>query len=264
MPSLTAAAPRALPDAKVLELDRLSKHFGHLTAVAEASLNVGPGEVVGLVGDNGAGKSTLVRMVSGALTPSSGRIVLDGEVRHFRSPAEARAAGIETVYQDLALAPHLNVVQNLFLGRVHLAPGLPGRWWGHLDYRRMREEAAQALDSLGIRIRSLDQPVAELSGGQRQAVAIARAVMWGKHVLLLDEPTNHLGVREVDLVLDLVRRVSGHGVAVIYISHTLPHVFAIAHRIAVMRLGRMAAVKAAADTSLDEVVAYITGAKEGE
>jgi ABC-type sugar transport system ATPase subunit len=245
----------------VLSAEHLTKRYGTIVAVADANLTVQPGEVMALVGDNGAGKSTFVKMIAGAVAPTSGRITLEGKEQRFQSPLEARDAGIETVYQDLALAPHLNVVENLFLGRPELSSNPFARIFGQLDMKRMTVQAQEAMDSLRITVKSLQQPVARLSGGQRQAVAIARAILWGKKLLLLDEPTNHLGVHEVEMVLDLVRRVSSTGVGVIYISHTLPHVFESAHKIAVMRLGRIITILETKQTNMDEVVSYITGTK---
>lgn len=245
----------------ILFADHLVKHYGTIVAVSDGTLRVHPGEVLALVGDNGAGKSTVVKMLSGAVVPTGGRIILDGHEQHFQSPLDARHAGIETVYQDLALAPHLNIVENMFLGRPDISNNLLGRLLGQLDMATMRQRAAAALDDLKVTVKSLDQPVAKLSGGQRQAVAIARAVLWGKKLLILDEPTNHLGVHEVDMVLGLVQRVSASGVGVVYISHTLPHVFQIATHIAVMRLGRTVALLDTPRTDMDAVVAYITGTR---
>lgn len=247
----------------VLNLQHLSKRYGSIEANIDINLEVYPGEVLALVGDNGAGKSTLVKMISGAVIPTSGKIILAGEEHHFRSPIDARQAGIETVYQDLALAPQLNIPQNMFLGRIPARNDILGRLFGHMDMRYMTNRAQEALDQLQVTVKSLKQPISKLSGGQRQAVAIARSIMWGEKLLMLDEPTNHLGVHEVDMVLNIVRTVSQRGVAVIYISHTIPHVFAIAERIAVMRLGRLATILDTKNTSMDEVVSYITGAKVG-
>ncbi|GAC1568666.1 MAG: ATP-binding cassette domain-containing protein [Ktedonobacteraceae bacterium] len=245
----------------ILVLEHLTKRYGTIEAVVDANLTVYPGEIVALLGDNGAGKSTLVKMISGATVPTAGHILLAGQEQHFHSPRDAREAGIETVYQDLALAPHLNIPQNMFLGRVPLTSNVRGRMFGHMDTKAMSVRAAEALEQLHITVKSLKQPIARLSGGQRQAVAIARSIMWGEKLLLLDEPTNHLGVQEVEMVLNLVKRISEHGVAVIYISHTIPHVFEIAHRIAVMRLGRITAILDTKSTSMDEIVSYITGTK---
>jgi len=245
----------------ILVLEHLAKHYGTIEAVVDANLTVFPGEIVALVGDNGAGKSTLVKMIAGATVPTAGHIFLAGQEQHFNSPRDAQQAGIETVYQDLALAPHLNIPQNIFLGRIPTAPNVFGRLFGHMDTKVMLLRASEALEELHITVKSLKQPIARLSGGQRQAVAIARSVLWGEKLLMLDEPTNHLGVQEVEMVLNLVRRVSENGRAVIYISHTIPHVFEIAHRIAVMRLGRITAILDTKSTSMDEVVSYITGTK---
>lgn len=245
----------------VLVLERLAKRYGTINAVVDAHLTINKGEIVALVGDNGAGKSTVTKMISGVVQPTAGRIILNGQEQHFRNPMDARKAGIETVYQDLALAPHLNIPQNMFLGRVETQNNLLGKIFGQLNMRSMTRQAEAALDQLHISVKSLKQPISRLSGGQRQAVAIARSILWGKEMLLLDEPTNHLGVHEVEMVLDLTRRISESGVSVIYISHTLPHVFQIAHRIAIMRLGKIVTVLETHNTNMDEVVSYITGTK---
>ncbi len=258
-----AIMPESQQRKPVLSLEHLSKRYGSIEANIDINLEVYPGEILALVGDNGAGKSTLVKMISGAVIPTSGRIVLAGEEQHFRSPIDARNAGIETVYQDLALAPQLNIPQNMFLGRIPTRNDMLGRLFGHMDMKSMSSRAQEALDQLQVTVKSLKQPISKLSGGQRQAVGIARSIMWGEKLLLLDEPTNHLGVHEVDMVLNITRTVSQRGVAVIYISHTIPHVFAIADRIAVMRLGRLATILNTKSTSMDEVVSYITGAKVG-
>ncbi len=248
-------------DLPVLELHDLSKSYGSIEAVRHANLTIRRGEVMALVGDNGAGKSTLVKMVAGAVQPSSGRVVLEGRDVTIKNPLEARTLGIETVYQDLALAPHLSVVQNMFLGREVVRRGFIGRLFGVLDGKSMRETAQRELDQLGISIKSLTQPVADLSGGQRQAVAVARSAVWGRRLLILDEPTNHLGVQEVAMVLNLIRQVRDRGVSVLYITHTLPHVFEVADRIAVMYLGSISVVVERDRTNMDEVVSYITGTK---
>lgn len=245
----------------VLVLEHLAKRYGTIDAVVDANLTLARGEILALVGDNGAGKSTVTKMISGVIQPTSGTILLNGQAQHFRNPLDARKAGIETVYQDLALAPHLNVAQNMFLGRVEVNKNLLGRLFGDLNTRSMTRQAATALEQLHIQVKSLTRPISRLSGGQRQAVAIARSLLWGKEVLLLDEPTNHLGVHEVEMVLNLTRNLSASGVSVIYISHTLPHVFQIADRIAIMRLGTITTVLETAQTTLDEVVSYITGTK---
>lgn len=245
----------------VLRVRGVSKNYGRIAALENVDFEIYPGEVVGLVGDNGAGKSTLIKTLSGAIAPDSGIIELDGQPVVFHSPADSRERGVETVYQDLALAPHLNVEENIFLGREIIRSGWT-RMFGAVDKKAMLDEARRHLDSLHVRVPSLKSPVAELSGGQRQAVAVARAAAWGKKLVILDEPTNHLGVEEVDMVLQLIRNVRDHGIPVIFISHTLPHVLDVTDRIEVMRLGRKVATLRTADTDLNEVVSWITGSKE--
>jgi len=244
----------------VLESTGLSKSYGRIQALVDVDFAIGPGEVVGLVGDNGAGKSTLIKVLSGAIAPDAGAIQLKGSPVRFRNPADARQKGIETVYQDLSLAPHLSIADNLFLGREIIRAGA-GRWFGVLGRKEMITRAQQILDELHVTVRSMKAPIAELSGGQRQAVAVARAVLWGESMIILDEPTNHLGVEEVDMVLQLIRRVKLRGIPVVFISHTLPHVLEVTDRIDVMFLGRKVKSLVTEDTSLDEVVAYITGSR---
>lgn len=244
----------------VLEAQGLSKSYGRIQAMIDVSFGIHPGEVVGLVGDNGAGKSTLIKVLSGATTPDSGEIRLKGRPVRFRDPAEARGQGIETVYQDLSLAPHLSIADNLFLGREVIRQGV-GRLFGFLDRKEMMERAQQILDELHVTVRSMKAPIAELSGGQRQAVAVARAVLWGESMIILDEPTNHLGVEEVEMVLQLIRRVKARGIPVVFISHTLPHVLEVTDRIDVMFLGRKVKSLDTRQTNLDEVIAYITGSR---
>lgn len=244
----------------ILSVRKLSKAYGKIIALENVNLDIYPGEVVGLVGDNGAGKSTLIKAISGAIQPDSGELLLDGKRVHFQSPADSRELGMETVYQDLSLAPHLNIEENIFLGREILKKGWP-RIFGGLDKAAMLEQAKKNLNDLHVNVKSLKSPVAELSGGQRQAVAVARAAAWGKKLVILDEPTNHLGVEEVEMVLRLIRKVSSQGIPVIFISHTLPHVLEVTDRIEVMFLGRKVASLKTKDTDLDEVVAWITGSK---
>jgi ABC-type sugar transport system ATPase subunit len=241
----------------VLKVRGVSKSYGKIQALQNVDMDIYPGEVIGLVGDNGAGKSTLIKVLSGALTPDSGVIELDGTTVHLASPAASRELGVETVYQDLALAPHLNVEENIFLGREVVAKGWK-RLTGHLDKKAMLEEAKRHLEKLHVNIQSFNSPIAELSGGQRQAVAVARAAAWGKKLVILDEPTNHLGVEEVDMVLQLIRNVSDHGIPVLFISHTLPHVLEVTDRIEVMRLGQKVTSLKTSETDLNEVVAWIT------
>ncbi|MDQ0189897.1 ATP-binding cassette domain-containing protein [Alicyclobacillus cycloheptanicus] len=244
-----------------LKVRGVSKNYGKIVALDNVDFEIYPGEVVGLVGDNGAGKSTLIKILSGAIQPDSGTIELDGRTVAFHSPADSRQLGVETVYQDLALAPHLNIEENIFLGRERLRSGWT-RIFGAVDKTFMAQEAQRYLDSLHVHVPSLKVPVAELSGGQRQAVAVARAAAWGKKLVILDEPTNHLGVEEVDMVLKLIRNVSAQGIPVIFISHTLPHVLEVTDRIEVMRLGKKVASLKTAEANLNEVVSWITGSKE--
>lgn len=245
----------------VLKVRGVSKSYGRIVALDNVDFDIYPGEVVGLVGDNGAGKSTLIKVLSGVISPDSGTVELDGHTVTFHSPADSRGLGVETVYQDLALAPHLNVEENIFLGREVMRTGWT-RIFGAVDKKTMFQQAKQHLDSLHVRVPSLKSPVAELSGGQRQAVAVARAAAWGKKLVILDEPTNHLGVEEVEMVLQLIRNVRRQGIPVIFISHTLPHVLEVTDRIEVMLLGRKVTSLQTADTNLNEVVSWITGSKE--
>jgi ABC-type sugar transport system ATPase subunit len=245
--------------APVLSIRNLTKRFGGLTAVDDVSLDVFPGEVVAMLGDNGAGKSTLIKCVSGVHAPNAGRIFFEGEQVHFARPIEARDRGIETIYQDLALASNLDVAGNIFLGREREKPFPPGAL-RPLDDGFMLAESERALAALDVHIPSLTAPIETLSGGQRQAVAIARAVYWDARLMIMDEPTNNLGVPEQMKVLDLIRKLRERGVPVILISHTLPEVFAVSDRLVVMYRGRKVAEKPAADTDSEEVVRYMVGA----
>jgi len=243
----------------MLEVRNLVKRFGGLTAVNDVSLEVRAGEVVGLVGDNGAGKSTLIKCVSGVHPGEEGEILLEGAVVRFAKPIDARRAGIETIYQDLALAGNLDVAANIFLGREmrrRLVPGIHT-----LDEKRMLAESRTVLDSLDIRIPRFRAEIDKLSGGQRQAVAIARAVYWKARLMIMDEPTNNLGVPEQRKVLALIQTLREQGVPVILISHTLPDVFAVTDRIVVMHRGRKVAEKATAATNSTEIVEYMVGAR---
>jgi fructose transport system ATP-binding protein len=256
--AMPAAAP--LGGSPILTASGLTKRFGHVTAVDRADLELLPGEVLGLIGDNGAGKSTLIKMLAGALQPDEGTISIDGHEVHLTSPAEARKAGIETVYQDLAVSPALDVVTNMFLGREIRRPGLAGSLLRMIDHGAMRESARTYLRDLGISLYSVTQAVETLSGGQRQALAVARAAAWGRRVIIMDEPTAALGVTQSRQVLDLVRRVRDGGQSVILISHSLPDVFAVADRLAIMRLGRRVAVRSTREASMADVVAIMVGA----
>jgi len=236
----------------------LVKRFGHVTALDGADIAVGPSEVVALVGDNGAGKSTLLKCLAGVLQPDAGRIEVDGEPRDLGSPGAAREQGIETVYQDLALANHLHAPANLFLGRERLRRGFLGRL-GFLDEARMREEARQLLESAGVKLPSMEVPLRSLSGGQRQAIAVMRGAHWGSRAVLLDEPTAALGVRQSAKVVELIEHLRGNGLAVVLVSHNMPLVLEVASRVTVLRLGRVALERPIAETTTEEIVAAMVG-----
>ncbi|MFE1320960.1 ATP-binding cassette domain-containing protein [Kitasatospora phosalacinea] len=255
--STTTAATTVTP---VIQARGLVKRYGHVTAIDGADFDLLPGEVLAVIGDNGAGKSSLIKALTGAVTPDEGEIRLNGEVIRFNGPQDARSHGIETVYQDLAVAASMDIASNMFLGRELLRPGPLGSVLRMVDKKRMREEAAAHMADLKIGLRSLTQPVETLSGGQRQAVAVARAVAWARSVVVMDEPTAALGVKESGQVLDLIRRVRDKGLPVILISHNMPHVFEIADRIHVHRMGRREALIKPSDYSMSEVVAIMTGA----
>jgi simple sugar transport system ATP-binding protein len=235
------------------------KRYGHVLALQGADLDVFPGEVVALVGDNGAGKSTLIKILSGTVQPDGGEIWFDGGTLTIESPVAARHLGLETVYQDLALAADLDPAANLFLGREIRQPGLRGRL-GFIDKKAMREKAQDAFATLGIGLQDIDVEVAMLSGGQRQAVAVSRAVTWASRVIFLDEPTAALGVVQAHRVLELIRRLRGSGMSVVLISHNLPQVFEVADRIQVLRLGRRVATFRPNQTTMEQVVGAMTGA----
>ncbi|NGO55531.1 ATP-binding cassette domain-containing protein [Allomesorhizobium camelthorni] len=243
----------------VLSIRKLTKRFGGLVAVNDVSWDVYPGEVVALLGDNGAGKSTLIKCVSGVYQPDEGEICFEGRLSHFARPMDARRQGIETIYQDLALANNLDVSANIFLGRE-----VKKRYFAGLirtlDEQMMLRESRAALESLAIQFPSLTQPIESLSGGQRQAVAIARAVYWDARLMIMDEPTNNLGVPEQHKVLELIRKLRDQGVPVILITHTLPDVFAVSDRLMVMRRGRKVTEKRTAETHTQELVQYMVGA----
>lgn len=247
--------------AVVLKASDISKSYGSIVAVDHVDFEISSSEVVGLVGDNGAGKSTLIKILAGVVIPDGGTIEIQGEGVSFRSPSEARVLGIETVYQDLSLAPDLNVEENIFMGREIIQKGWK-RAFGFVDDKAMMSRSQELLDSLHVQIPSLKVPVNTLSGGQRQAVAVVRAAAWGQRLVILDEPTNHLGVEEVEMVLQLIRNIRERGIPVVFVSHTLPHVFEVTDRIDVMRLGHKVASLPTAETNLDEVVSLITGSKE--
>ncbi len=242
----------------------LSKHYGGVHALRGVSLQVSAGEVVGLVGDNGAGKSTLLRILAGATAPSGGEILLDGVPMHFATPAAAQAAGVSTVYQDLALAAQRDVVANFFMGREIISSGWLPRRIGWLDTRAMSAHAESELARLRTRLPDVHAVAMDLSGGQRQALAIARAAAWTSKVLLLDEPTSALGVEQHDQVLDLIRTVRDDGMAVLFVSHQMPDVLAVCDRAVVLRLGALAATLSADQLNAETLVGYITGARDAD
>jgi fructose transport system ATP-binding protein len=256
MSSTTTPAP-------LLEARGLVKRYGHVTALAGTDFDLRPGEILAVIGDNGAGKSSLIKCLSGAVQPDEGEILLDGKPVTMRSPLDARSLGIETVYQTLAISPSLDIADNLFLGREPRAPGIRGRLFRKLDRARMREEARKQMTELGIlTIQDITQQVESLSGGQRQGVAVARAAAFGSKVIIMDEPTAALGVKESAHVLELIMKVRDSGIPVILISHNMPHVFEVADRIHIHRLGRRIAVVTPQTHSMNEVVAIMTGASE--
>lgn len=243
----------------LLEARGLSRSFGSVRALDSVDFEAFPGQVTALIGDNGAGKSTLVKALSGNLAVDSGTILFDGKPLDTSNPSVVSAMGIETVFQDLALAPHLDPVQNMFLGREISRRGLGGML-GLMNRRAMVEQTRTAFEELGATVQSLSSPVGEMSGGQRQAVAIARAVHWASRVIFLDEPTAALGVRQTKNVLETIKKVRDKGLVTVFISHSMPHVMEVADRIQVLRLGRRVANLKARDTSMEELVGYMTGA----
>ncbi|MFM9878321.1 MAG: ATP-binding cassette domain-containing protein [Rhodoglobus sp.] len=242
----------------IYEVVNVGKRYGSVVALDGASLKLHAGEVVGLVGDNGAGKSTLVKVLSGAHQPDSGTILLDGQERVWSSPRAALDAGIETLYQDSGLAPHLTVSQNVFLGREITVPGVFGKM-GFLAKKAMEREAHEDLERVGIAVPASGRAVSQLSGGQRQAVAIGRAVSWARKVIVLDEPTNHLGARQAGEVLEVIRAAKAKGLGVIFISHTLPHVLEVTDRIVVLRLGKVVRDAPTSEYTGDTLIGTITG-----
>jgi fructose transport system ATP-binding protein len=256
---MTASAPTQAP---VLEAQGIAKRFGHVVALDGAHFELYAGEIAAIIGDNGAGKSTLIKSLSGALRPDAGEIRLDGEPVHFRSPRDARKLGIETVYQDLAVAPALDIASNIYLGREQRRRGPLGAL-RMLDKRGMRRHAADHLAELQIGVKSIAQPVEDLSGGQRQGVAVARAATWARRLVIMDEPTAALGVKETRQVLNLVKRVRDRGLPVILVSHDMPNVFELADRIHIMRLGRRVAVVTPETHAMADAVAIMTGAAPG-
>lgn len=241
----------------LLEAKGIVKTYGHVQAVRGADFTVYPGEIVSLIGDNGAGKSTLVKILSGSVAPDGGTISFKGSPVRFEGPTSARERGIETVYQDLALAQDLDPAANLYLGRELPRRGLLGKL-GFLDNRTMLAQAQEQLLTLGVKLKDISAPVGDLSGGQKQSVAVARAAMWAKDVIFMDEPTAALGVIQTKQVLDLILRVKEAGIAVVLISHNMPQVLDVSDRVEVLRLGQRVARFDAADATVDDLVAAMT------
>lgn len=248
----------------VMQAKGLVKRFGQVTALDGMDFDLRAGEILAVIGDNGAGKSSLIKCLSGASIPDVGEIWLDGNPVQFKGPIDARRGGIETVYQDLAVAPAMSIAENLFLGREIRRPGFMGRFFRVIDKKKMLEESTARMNDLKVGIRSMNQAVETLSGGQRQCVAVGRAAAFAQHVVIMDEPTAALGVKEGNMVLELIRRVRDRGLPVVLISHNMPHVFEIADRIHVARLGKRAAVLNPKEISMSETVAVMTGAMPAE
>ncbi|NML74305.1 sugar ABC transporter ATP-binding protein [Rhizobium sp. S-51] len=250
-------------NAPILTARGLVKRYGRVTALDNADFDLYPGEILAVIGDNGAGKSSMIKAISGAITPDEGEIHLEGQPVQFRSPIEARKAGIETVYQNLALSPALSIADNMFLGRELRKPGIMGSVFRKLDRTAMEKFSRDKLSELGLMtIQNINQAVETLSGGQRQGVAVARAAAFGSKVIILDEPTAALGVKESRRVLELIQDVRRRGIPIVLISHNMPHVFEVADRIHIHRLGRRLCVINPKDYTMSDAVAFMTGAKE--
>jgi len=246
----------------ILTARNLVKRFGRVTALDRADFDLYPGEILAVIGDNGAGKTTLIKAICGAIPPDEGEIFLEGEKVDFRTPIEARTAGIETVYQTLALSPALSIADNMFLGRELRKPGIMGKIFRQLDHKKMERLAREKLTELGLMtIQNIAQAVETLSGGQRQGVAVARAAAFGSKVIIMDEPTAALGVKESRRVLDLMQDVRSRGMPIVLISHNMPHVFEVADRIHIHRLGKRICVLNPKEHSMSDAVAIMTGAK---
>lgn len=246
----------------ILKARRLTKRYGGVVALDAVDLELRQGEVLAVVGDNGAGKSTLIKALTGAISKTSGTVEIDGQEVHIDSPTDAKAAGIETVYQDLALVNELSITKNMYLGREILRKDLFGRMFGALDFAKMDADIRELFQKLDIRIADIYREAAAFSGGQRQAVALAKTVMFGKRIAVLDEPTAALGVRESKMAMDLVNSLKDHGLSVIMITHNMQHVMNYCDRVMVLRLGQLAAVRDVKDVDGDTLVGLITGAIE--
>lgn len=247
----------------ILQAKGLVKRYGRVTALDHCDFELYPGEILAVIGDNGAGKSTLIKALSGAVQPDGGQILLDGNPVKFGSPQQARESGIETVYQNLALSPALSIADNMFLGRELRKPGILGAVFRKLDRKEMEKRARDKLSELGLMtIQNIGQAVETLSGGQRQGVAVARAAAFGSRVIIMDEPTAALGVKESRRVLELIQDVRSRGLPIILISHNMPHVFELADRIHIHRLGKRLCVIDPKDYTMSDAVAFMTGAKD--
>ncbi|MDQ7071842.1 MAG: ATP-binding cassette domain-containing protein [Rhodobacterales bacterium] len=245
----------------ILTARNLVKRYGRVTALDHADFDLYSGEILAVIGDNGAGKTTLIKAISGALQVDEGEMHLKGQPFNFRSPTEARAAGIETVYQTLALSPALSIADNMFLGRELRKPGFRGSLFRQLDRKKMEQLAREKLTELGLMtIQNISQAVETLSGGQRQGIAVARAAAFGSQVIIMDEPTAALGVKESRRVLDLIQDVKSRGMPIVLISHNMPHVFEVADRIHIHRLGRRLCTINPKDYTMSDAVAFMTGA----
>jgi fructose transport system ATP-binding protein len=257
---VTLAAAKREP---ILTTRNLVKRYGRVTALDHANFDLYAGEVLAVIGDNGAGKTSLIKAICGAVTPDEGEITLEGKSVHFKSPLDARNAGIETVYQNLALSPALSIGDNMFLGRELRVPGPLGKWFRLLDRPAMEKRARDKLTELGLMtIQNISQAVETLSGGQRQGVAVARAAAFGSKVVIMDEPTAALGVKESRRVLELIQDVRKRGMPIVLISHNMPHVFEVADRIHIHRLGKRLCVINPKEYTMSDAVAFMTGAKE--
>ena len=245
-----------------MEARGLVKRYGQVVALDGADFGLYRNEILAVIGDNGAGKSTLIKALAGAIIPDAGEIFVDGQQVHFQTPIDARKYGIETVYQNLAVSPALNVVENMFLGREIRRSGPLGSIFGLLNKQQMLTDATEYMKDLKFRIQSMVQPVETLSGGQRQGVAVARSAAFARNVIIMDEPTAALGVKESNMVLELINKVRDRGLSVIIISHNMPHVFELADRIHIHRHGRRVAMVRPQDFKMSEVVSIMTGAKE--
>jgi len=248
----------------ILEARQFTHNFGAVMALQEASLSLNYQEVMGLVGDNGAGKSTLIKILSGIILANSGEVYVDGKLKNLRTAQDAMDAGIETVYQDLALVDSMSAFQNVYLGREELSSNPVAKFLRLVDDKKMREGSRKVLESLAVKIPSINGNVKSMSGGQRQCLAIARALMWNRRIVILDEPTAALGVRETEQVLDVIRDLRGHNVSVIIVSHNMQHIMAVADRVTIMRLGSTIATRNVKETEVSEIVGLITGAIPGD